>query len=123
MRGLKSQLNLMSLKIKFMRTLLRVTFDVVASNKAINDGSLPKILEGIMQQVKPESSYFYTIHGKRGCMMVFDMKDPSEIPLIAEPLFLQLNAEVEFHPVMNADDLQKGLTAWMKSQHAAPALN
>ena len=105
-----------------MRTLLKVSLDVVASNKAINDGSLPKIIESLTQRLKPESSYFYTIHGKRGCMMVFDMKDPSEIPLIAEPLFLQLNAEVEFHPVMNADDLQKGLAAWMKS-HPKPALN
>jgi hypothetical protein len=34
-----------------------------------------------------------------------------------------LDAEVEFHPVMNADDLQKGLAAWMKSQQAEPALN
>lgn len=106
-----------------MRTLLRVTLDVVASNKAINDGSLPKIIESTIQKLKPEASYFYTIHGKRGCMIVFDMKDPSEIPQIAEPLFTQLNAEVEFHPVMNADDLQKGLAAWMKSQHAEPALN
>ena len=119
----ESQLNLVSLKIKTMRTLLRVTLDVVASNKAINDGSLPKIIESTIQRLKPEASYFYTIHGKRGCMMVFDMKDPSEIPQIAEPLFTQLNAEVEFHPVMNADDLQKGLSAWMKSQQAEPALN
>ena len=119
----ESQLNLVSLKIKTMRTLLRVTLDVVASNKAINDGSLPKIIESTIQRLKPEASYFYTIHGKRGCMMVFDMKDPSEIPQIAEPLFTKLNAEVEFHPVMNADDLQRGLSAWMKSQQAEPALN
>ena len=106
-----------------MRTMIRISLDVVASNKAINDGSLPKIIESTMQKLKPETSYFYTIHGKRGCMMVFDMKDPSEIPQIAEPFFQQLNAEVEFHPVMNADDLQKGLAAWMKSQQSEPALN
>jgi hypothetical protein len=34
-----------------------------------------------------------------------------KVPHHAEPLFLNLNAAVEFVPVMSADDLRKGLTA------------
>jgi hypothetical protein len=49
--------------------------------------------------------------------LVFDLKDPSDIPTIAEPLFMILKAKVEFTPVMNADDLQKGLKAAVKSQY------
>jgi hypothetical protein len=45
---------------------------------------------------------------------VFDLKDPSEIPSIAEPFFLNFNAKVAFCPVMNAEDLQKGLAALQK---------
>jgi hypothetical protein len=41
--------------------------------------------------------------------MVFDMPDPSDMPPFAEPLFESLGADVELAPVMNADDLQKGL--------------
>ena len=41
--------------------------------------------------------------------MVFDMADPSEIPQIAEQLFMNLDAAVEFTPVMNAEDLQRAL--------------
>jgi hypothetical protein len=36
------------------------------------------------------------------------LKDPSDIPVIAEPLFENLNAAVEFLTVMNVDDLKKG---------------
>lgn len=92
-----------------MRTLLKATLDVVASNKAIMDGTLPKIVQATIEKIKPEASYFTAMDGCRSCIMVFDLKDPSEIPGIAEPFFLNLNAKVEFSPVMNADDLKKGL--------------
>ena len=92
-----------------MRTLLKATMEVTASNNAILDGSLPKIMQTTMEKLKPESAYFTAIDGCRSCLIVFDLKDPSEIPSIAEPFFLHLNAKVDFSPVMNADDLKKGL--------------
>ncbi len=42
-------------------------------------------------------------------MIFFDLAEPSQIVEFAEILFTNLNAEVEFVPVMNADDLIKGL--------------
>lgn len=42
-------------------------------------------------------------------MTVLDMADPSQIPQIAEPLFLNVDAAVEFAPAMNAEDLKKAL--------------
>ncbi|HYK75676.1 MAG TPA: hypothetical protein VEV16_01735 [Daejeonella sp.] len=92
-----------------MRTLLRVTMDVEASNKAVSDGSLPKVIQSTMDKLKPEACYFLSSEGCRSCLMVFDMKDPSEIPGIAEPFFLGFKAKVDFTPVMNAEDLKKGL--------------
>lgn len=94
-----------------MRTLLKATLDVVASNKAVLDGSLPRIMKTTIDKLKPEACYFLATDGCRSCLMVFDLKDPSEIPSIAEPFFMNFNAKVEFCPVMNADDLQKGLAA------------
>jgi len=37
------------------------------------------------------------------------LRDPSELPPISEPLFNNLGATVEMFPVMDRDDLQKGL--------------
>lgn len=100
-----------------MRTLFKATLEVNASNKAIMDGSLQKIMQSTMERLHPEAAYFYTLDGCRGCIMVFDMKDSADIPMICEPFFMGLNAKVEFTPVMNAEDMHKGLGAWMASQH------
>jgi hypothetical protein len=99
-----------------MRTLLKVTMDTTTSNKSVQDGSLPKMLQQAMDQLKPEASYFFASDGCRCCIMVFDMKDASEIPVIAEPFFFT-NAKVEFCPVMNADDLKKGLGQMQSMQN------
>ncbi|HVI46192.1 MAG TPA: hypothetical protein VM802_15055 [Chitinophaga sp.] len=94
-----------------MRTLLKVTCEVEASNKAILDGTLPKLIQSTMEKIKPEASYFLPENGCRTAMFVFDLKDSSDIPVIGEPFFMLLNARIEFTPVMNAEDLQKGLSA------------
>lgn len=99
-----------------MRTLLRVTLDDIdAANKAIMDGDMQKILKSTMEKLKPEACYFHTNNGCRFCFMVFDLKDTWEIPVIAEPFFTKLKAKVEYCPVMNAEDLQKGLDAWQRA--------
>jgi len=99
-----------------MRTLLRVTMEVEASNNGIKDGSLPKLLEATMDKLKPEAAYFTAIDGCRTALIVFDLKDPSEMPAISEPFFMHMNAKVEMSPVMNADDLKKGLASLQDMQ-------
>jgi hypothetical protein len=37
-----------------MRTLLRVTLDVTASNKAIMDGSLAKLMKSTIEKLHPQ---------------------------------------------------------------------
>ena len=99
-----------------MRMMLKVQMEVEAANKAIRDGTLPKIMQGVFAKIHPEASYFLAENGLRTALVFFDMKDPSEIPQIAEPFFMALNAKVDFIPVMNGDDLQKGLAAYMKDK-------
>ena len=101
-----------------MRTMLRAVMPVEKSNQAIQNGTLPKLLATIMQELKPEAAYFFPENGKRSCLMVFDMKDASQMPLISERFFMELNAEVSLTPVMNADDLKKGLEASMMASSA-----
>jgi hypothetical protein len=59
---------------------------------------------------QPEAMYFTTFDGKRTAFVVFDMPESSGLPPFAEPFFTELDAEVQVAPVMNGDDLQKGLS-------------
>ena len=61
-----------------------------------------------MNNVKPETSYFFEADGKRVNVFVVDIQNSDQIPMFAEPLF-ELGAEVEFHPVMSFDDLKKAI--------------
>lgn len=94
-----------------MRTMLRFALDVEKSSQAFNDGTLASTLETLLTKLKPESAYFCPVDGKRGGMIVFDMSDPSQIPVVVEPLFRNLGAAVEVFPVMNQEDLQRGIAA------------
>ena len=92
-----------------MRMLLKFQFDTEAANRAIDDGSMAKINEKMFAQMQPEAAYFAIEDGVRTGYVVFDLDDPSSIPVIAEPLFSGVNSKLTLVPVMNADDLMKGL--------------
>jgi hypothetical protein len=90
-----------------MRILLKVTLPVEAGNSAIADGTLPKTFDSILNDLKPEAAYFTEEEGQRTGFIIFDLKDVSQIPAVAEPWFLAFNAKVEFHPAMTLEDLKK----------------
>ena len=91
-----------------MRMLLRVSIPVEAGNAAVKDGTLGTTIERLLADLKPEAAYFFADdEGQRSGSVVFDMKEPSQIPAIAEPWFLAFNAKVSLRPVMTPQDLAK----------------
>jgi hypothetical protein len=104
-----------------MRVMMTVSFPTDQMNDSIKGGTMQRILQNFIEQYKPEACYFSTnAEGERGSIMVFDLKDSSEMPKIAEPLFQELNARVTFKPCMNLEDLRKGLSAL---EHATASRN
>jgi hypothetical protein len=89
-----------------MRMMMQFTIPVEAGNDAVRMGSLGPTMQKILESMKPEAAYFGAFEGgMRGGFIVFDMKDTSQIPSIAEPFFMAFHAKVSFYPAMNAQDL------------------
>lgn len=101
-----------------MRTMMKVKMDTAASSRAIADGSMPELLRRTLERLQPEAAYFGPEGGIRTAFIVFDLEDPSQLPSISEPLFSTLNATVEMFPVMDREDLQKGL-GQLQHEHVA----
>ena len=91
-----------------MRMLMHMAIPVEAGNEAARSGAFGVPLQKMLEALKPEAAYFTTqASGERGGFVIFDMKDTSQLPGIAEPFFLAFNARLTFSPVMNAADLAK----------------
>ncbi|MER7576062.1 DUF3303 family protein [Streptomyces sp. NPDC126514] len=93
-----------------MRVMLKATMDTEKGNEAIRSGRMPDVIKNAMEKLRPEAAYFGPEGGRRTCWMVLDLQDSSQLPPMAEPFFTELNAEVSVVPIMNAEDLQKGLS-------------
>ncbi|WP_033824173.1 DUF3303 family protein [Kitasatospora sp. MBT63] len=92
-----------------MRMLLTVQMDTEKANTAITGKTLPATMKTVFDRIKPEAAYFGALDGQRTGYIVFDLKEPLDIPSIAEPFFQDLGAKVTFVPVMTFDDVQAGL--------------
>lgn len=88
-----------------MRFLFKISWPVEAGNEAAKGGF--QVVEKILSDQKPEAAYFIAEGGMRTAILIMSMKDVSQLPDIAEPWFLALNARIEVTPAMVADDLKK----------------
>jgi len=88
-----------------MRFLMKVSMPVEAGNAAAKNGFAQ--IPSILAQQKPEAAYFFAECGRRTGLLIINLDHPSQIPALAEPWFLTLNAAIELTPVMLPEDLQK----------------
>jgi hypothetical protein len=88
-----------------MRFMVTFRIPTEKGNALAKDGSLGQTIQSILEEIQPEAAYFADMDGARGGYMVVNMDDASQIPAIAEPLFLGLDATIKAHAVMTPDDL------------------
>jgi len=97
-----------------MRTLMKVSIPVATGNQAVKDGSLPRTVMAFVERMKPESCYFSAEQGMRTAYFVFELEDPTQIPVIAEPFFMNLQASIALAPAMNLEEMRRGVEEAVK---------
>ncbi len=90
-----------------MRLLVQVEMPVQVGNAAILDGSLFPEIQRYLGDVEPESVYFFAANGQRTVYLFLSIERPEQLPEIAEPLRLDMKANVNIVPVMNAEDIER----------------
>lgn len=93
-----------------MRTIAKISIPVEPGNRAVENGTIGKLMQAAGDRWHPEAMYFTALDGQRCAYMVFDLPDTADIPAFAEPFFTELEAEVQLAPVMTPEDLQRGLS-------------
>ncbi|UYQ66584.1 hypothetical protein OGH68_19030 [Streptomyces peucetius] len=90
--------------------MLRAVMDTNKANQVTDTGKAQQLWGRILERLQPEAVYFSPHAGGRACVIVFDMQDSAQLPVILEPFFNELGAHVELQPCMTKEDLMKGLT-------------
>jgi len=88
-----------------MRMIMLVQFPIEPFNTLVKNGSMGAKMKQLLDATKPDHVWFSERNGKRGGIMIVNLDSPSDVPRLAEPWFLALNAEVEFRIAMTPEDL------------------
>jgi hypothetical protein len=89
--------------------MLHVSIPVETGNAAALKGTLGSTIQQILADLRPEAAYFYEDNGLRTGFIIFDMKESSQLPAVAEPWFLAFNAHITVRPAMTLQDLSEGM--------------
>ncbi len=90
-----------------MKSLMTVKMPTGPANDAARRGQLGERIKAILAALKPEAAYFTTESGLRTAYLIVDLQDAAEIPKLAEPWFLEFEAEIDIRPVMTPEDLAR----------------
>ena len=92
-----------------MRMLLKAVLDTGSANEVFRSGAAAEALDRIQEALQPEILYGFVEDGERAFFAVFDLADPSEIPVISEPLYQRANVKLTLTPCMTLEDAKKGI--------------
>ncbi|MCG4453042.1 MULTISPECIES: panthothenate synthetase [unclassified Pseudomonas] len=90
-----------------MKMLLTVEFPLEPFNTLVRTGKVGEVIARILEAIKPQAAYFTEQNGKRGGIFIVDVQESSDVPALAEPFFLNLQADCKFRILMSPEDLQK----------------
>jgi hypothetical protein len=90
-----------------MRMMLTALIPHEPFNSLVRENRAGQVIMKILEDLKPEAAYFTEQHGQRCAVLIVNVADASRVPSLAEPFFLNFNADCRFRIVMTPEDLGK----------------
>jgi len=92
-----------------MRWMVKFVIPVEYGNELVKTGKIGQNFHSLMDDFKPEAAYFFPEDGQRSGFMIVNVADSSDLAKVVESFWFGLHADVSVTPVMNGEDLAKGL--------------
>lgn len=89
-----------------MKMILTVTMPHEPFNALVKDGSVGKVLNEILGELKPEAAYFSLDDGKRSLFLVVNVDKGGDYVRYAEPFFLKLKADIKYDIVITPEEIK-----------------
>ena len=93
-----------------MRFMIEFSIPTQYGNEVVRSGKIDKVFKKLGEDLKPEAMYFYPAEGLRAGCIFIQSNDPAVCVAVGERLWFGLHAQVKVTPVMNGEDLGKGLS-------------
>ena len=88
-----------------MRMIMKVKCPNETFNTMVRKGTIEATMKRVLETIKPEAAYFTEYDGHRCAILIVDVANSWDVPRLAEPWFLAMNAEVQFQICMTPEDL------------------
>ena len=93
-----------------MRFMIQFSIPTQYGNEVVRSGKVDKVFKKLGEDLKPEAMYFYPDEGLRAGCIFIQSDNPAIGVAVGERLWLGLQAQVKITPVMNGEELGKGLS-------------
>ena len=92
-----------------MRLMMTFRIPTETGNEAGAQHRIGAAIEKLISDTGAEASYFFMLDGMRAGVVFFEETDQANLPKYNEPLMESLGAEIDIVPVLNLEDLKRGL--------------
>ena len=80
-----------------------------AGNAAGAHGDIGAAIQKLISDTDAEAAYFTMLDGMRAGIVIFEETDQARLATYNEPLMKHLGAQIDIVPVLNLEDLERGL--------------
>lgn len=94
-----------------MRFLVKATLPNEAGNALVRNPNMASQMEAVMGDLRPKAAYFTIDQGQRTAYFVVNMESATDLPRIAEPLWLSWKADVTVSPVFLPEEMEAAMPA------------